>query len=63
MADMGLGAGVIYEKVALPRGEIDLILKVTQLRRLAKENVGAGITASASPGERESRPLWENSAY
>ena len=62
MADMGYGAEVIYEKVALPRGEIDLILKLKQLRPVAKENVGAGITVGDLPrgkdlagvvGERE----------
>lgn len=42
LADMGLDREAIFERVGLPRGEIELVLKVNRLRSGAGENVRTG---------------------
>jgi hypothetical protein len=42
LADIGLDREAIFERVGLPRGEIELVLKVNRMRSGARENVRSG---------------------
>lgn len=48
LADMGLDKEEIFERVGLPKGEIELVLKLKRLRSGSGENVRAGNSFLAS---------------